>query len=74
MEWKCYYSRKLLCKGFRVIAFEPMVEACTNLKKVKKKYPNIFSYHKIALSNKNEVREIPQFKIQPRTKINGLIK
>ena len=64
------YSRKLLCKGFRVIAFEPMVEACTNLKKVKKKYPNIFSYHKIALSNKNEVREI--FYINKNSQLSSL--
>jgi FkbM family methyltransferase len=64
------YSRKLLSKGFRVIAFEPMVEAFINLKKVKKKYPNTFSYHKTALSNKNEVREI--FYINKNSQLSSL--
>jgi FkbM family methyltransferase len=52
------YSKKLLNKGFKVIAFEPMSEAFINLKKIKKKYPNIFNCSNIALSNKNEVKEI----------------
>ena len=52
------YSKKLLNKGFRVIAFEPMGEAFKKLEKVKKNFPNIFSCHNVALSNKIEVREI----------------
>ena len=64
------YSKKLLDKGFRVIAFEPMNESFTNLKKVKKKYPKIFSYHKVALSNKNEAREI--FYINKNSQLSSL--